>query len=88
MSESRETAGLSRGEVETLCILSVVGVDGCPTHELAPRLGLSRSLAVGIAHGMAPLVGSGLLLQLEDMFYVSDAGAALLRGRLRALGVT
>jgi hypothetical protein len=87
MREPNDASPLSRGEVEKLCILHVVGEDGCPADELAGRLGLSDSLAAAIAAGTEPLVQAGLLTIEDDWLDVTDAGRALLAARLRELGL-
>ena len=77
---------LSRAEVETLCVLYVVGAHGCPALELAPRLGLSQSLAEDVAEGMNALVLMGLLDRTEDArFLVTAAGRSRLEGTLAEL---
>lgn len=79
---------LSRADLEVLCVLYVVGTRGCPVLDLASRLGLSHSLAEGIAEGMSALVVTGLLDRTEDgMFLVTEAGRSRLEGTLSDLGL-
>lgn len=72
---------LSRGDIETLIVLHVVGADGCPLAELAGRLGLSDSIAGEIATGMESLVTSGLLVVEEGSFHLTDTGRDRLERR-------
>jgi hypothetical protein len=72
---------LSRGDIETLCVLYVVGEGGCPARDLAGRLGLSPSIAPEIAAGMDSLVTAGLLDLEEDRFSLTEAGRVRLANR-------
>lgn len=72
---------LSRGDIETLIVLHVVGEDGCPIAELATRLGLSRTIASEMAAGMDSLVTAGLLKVEEDCFHLTDSGRDRLERR-------
>ena len=83
-----EGSGLSRAEIETLCVLHVVGARGCPVLHLAERLGLSPSVAEEVAEGMRPLVMAGVLDRSpEDMFTVTDAGRERLELTFERLGL-
>ena len=77
----------SRGEIETLCVLHVVGSSGCQAGDLAIRLGLSATLAGVVAEGMERLIMAGLLERVEERFMVTDAGRKKLRTRLAELGL-
>ncbi len=72
---------LSRGDIETLCVLHVVGDEGCPAADLAGRLGLSPTIASEIAAGMDSLVGSGLLELEKGRFSLTEAGRVRLGAR-------
>ena len=78
--DGRETP-LSRGDIETLCVLHAVGDGGCPALDLAGRLGLSRTIAAEVAAGMQPLVDAGLLALEEDRLLLTDGGRRRLRDR-------
>src|SRR4029453_13232527 len=52
MSES----SLSRAEIETLCVLHVIGMGGCGATELAIRLGLAETLAGAVADAVTSFV--------------------------------
>lgn len=72
---------LSRGDIETLIVLHVVGDDGCPVSELAARLGLSDTIAAEISTGMESLVTSGLLAVEEGCFHLTETGRDRLERR-------
>lgn len=72
---------LSRGDIETLCVLHAVTERGCPAGDLAERLGLSRTIAPEIAAGMDSLVGSGLLELDEGRLSLTEAGRVRLEAR-------
>lgn len=72
---------LSRGDIETLCVLHAVGDRGCPASDLAERLGLSATVAPEIAAGMDSLVACGLLTLEENRFSLTEAGRARLEAR-------
>jgi hypothetical protein len=74
--------GPSREEIETLCILHAVGQRGCRNDDLAPRLGLSSSLARAIVAGVEPLVIQGWLFREETRLVLTDAGRERLKGSL------
>lgn len=76
-----EGGKLSRGDIETLCVLHAVGAGGCPAGDLAERLGLSASIAPEIAAGMDSLVNSGLLNLEDGHFSLTDAGRVRLEKR-------
>jgi DNA-binding MarR family transcriptional regulator len=78
---------LSRGEVETLCVLAAIGRGGCDVREVAERLGLSPTLAEVIAGGLEPLVAAGLLLRERRFVEVTEEGHRMLSSRLEALGL-
>jgi predicted transcriptional regulator len=77
----------SREEIECLCILHAVGVAGCPTGELASRLGLSPSLSSSVAEGAEPLIRRGWLDRADDRFSLTEAGHTWLTERLSDLKV-
>jgi len=78
---------LSREEIETLCVLSAIGEEGCPIGDLATRLGLSRTLAGAVADGMRALVDQGLLACEDDQFFLTEEGVDMLETRLAELGI-
>ena len=86
--ENVQNPKLSRAEIETLCILSVVGKGGCPAGDLASRLGLSPTLASAVAEGMTILEDQGILERVDDKFSVTEAGAEMLTTRLATLGLS
>lgn len=75
----------SRGEVETLCILHVVGRQGCAEAELAPRLGLSPTLGAALVAGLQPLLDRALLIRGCGRLHLTSEGDAHLRRRLGEL---
>ena len=75
------TSKLSRGDIETLCVLHAVGEQGCPAGDLAERLGLSSTIASEIAAGMDSLASSGLLELEDERFSLTAAGRARLAAR-------
>jgi DNA-binding IclR family transcriptional regulator len=77
----KELPKLSRGDVEVLCVLYVVGEAGCPVNQVAQRLGLSPSIAAQVAEGMSSLVDSGLLVQEGDRFSLTPMGRQRLDAR-------
>ncbi len=54
-------AGLSRSEIESLCMLHAIGRDGCELSELPEKLGLSPALAEPVAAAVQPLITDGLV---------------------------
>ncbi len=89
MSRTRDATEVkvSREEIETLCVLFVVGDDGCPVGELAQRLGLSPTLNGALAGAMNDLIDRDLLACCEGQFVLTENGAYNLETRLSALGV-
>lgn len=57
---------LSPADLQVIWVLYVVGTRGCPVLDLASCLGLSNSLAEGIAEGKNPLLIEGLLDRTKD----------------------
>lgn len=86
-SSNNGSTKLSRGEVEVLTVLHVVGTGACRVSDLPGRLGLSGSLAAAVAEGLQPMVAAGLLLREDDLVMVSAAGKARLTARLTELGL-
>lgn len=84
-SETADSSGasgkLSRADIETLCVLYVIGDRGCPKGDLAERLGLSPTIAPEIAAGMDSLLRAGLLALEDDEFVLTDAGRMRLDAR-------
>ncbi len=75
MKHAEETEQmLSRGEVETLCLLDAVGIDGAAATEVTDRLGLSSTLAVTVSDALETLVSSGLLVNVEGRYKLTDKG--------------
>ena len=87
MMQSRNSPGPSREEIETLCMLHAVGLDGCSVAELPARLGLSPTLAAQFALAIAPLVGRGWLARDGDRISQTETGRERLTLRLSELGV-
>ncbi len=89
MSRARDgvEVKLSREEIETLCVLYVIGEDGCPMSELAQRLGLSLTLNEALVDAMNDLIDRDLLTCCEGRFVLTENGAATLETRLSEVGV-
>ena len=81
VARSKDVPKLSRGDVEVLCVLYVVGEKGCPVNQVAQRLGLSPSIAAQVAEGMTSLVDDGLLVLEGDRFTLTSAGRHRLDAR-------
>jgi hypothetical protein len=76
---------MTRAQAETVCLLHAVGADGCPTSEVATRLGLSRGLANAGNRAAQRLLDLGLL-ELEDATYRrTPAGTKYIGDSLSAL---
>lgn len=82
-----KTPKLSRGEVESLCILNAVGSEGCAPLALAGRLGLSETVADAVARSTETLVLRGWLAEEDDRLSLTEAGRAALTTRLAELGL-
>jgi hypothetical protein len=87
LMQGRHSPGLSRDEIETLCILHAVGPDGCSVAELPVRLGISPTLAAHVVLAAAPLVDRGWLAREGDRMAPTEAGRERLTLRLSELGV-
>lgn len=74
--------GPTREEIETLCILHVVGRAGCKLDELPHLLGLSTALAEAVANCIEPLIGNGLLVLEDGGVKHTEAGSSYLTDRL------
>lgn len=81
-------AGLSRDEIEVLCLLVGVRAGDCTAGELAARLGLSSSLARVVAECVSPLVGRGWLEIVDNKLRLATSGRELLAARLSRLGIS
>jgi hypothetical protein len=87
-NNSNDTSGISREEIESLCILHAVGTAGCDAQDLATRLGLSHTLAAAVAESTLPLIAEGLLDDTGGCIARTAAGDQRLQERLAALVVT
>ncbi len=76
-----------REEIETLCLLHVVGPRACSLSQLAARLGLASSLVPAIKVAIETLSGAGWLALVGEMVSRTDEGGAYLAARLEALRV-
>lgn len=59
-TDTPDESRLSRGEIETACILLAIGTDACTVEDLPGRLGLSPMLADALTLAISGLVGGGL----------------------------
>ncbi len=78
-----EAVGLTRAEVEILCILEAVGVEGCTATELPARLGLSPALARAVGSAVETLVAEGVLSVEGGRVQLTQPGEALLTAQLQ-----
>lgn len=78
---------VSRCEIESLCMIRAIPVDGCGVDELPGRLGLSPVLAQAVAEAIVPLVNAGRVQVQDDRVVVTVAGRAWLLKRLSEIGV-
>jgi hypothetical protein len=81
VARNKDLPKLSRGDVEVLCVLYVVGEKGCPVAQVAQRLGLSPSISAQIVEGVISLVNDGLLVQEGDQLKLTSAGRHRLNTR-------
>lgn len=72
----------SREEIESACILYVIGRAGCPADKLATLLGLSPQLTTAVANSVAPLVNAGWVVQNNQQLSLTDAGQLWLKEHL------
>ena len=86
-NEAPKRPSPSRAEVETLCLLHAVGPAGCPTSDLAGRLGLSTGLRSAVEAAAQTLEGSGWLTIEDGQITRTTAGERHLAERLTAFGV-
>jgi hypothetical protein len=78
--------GISREEIETLCLLEVVGRGDATPAELAERLGLPRTLAPAIQEAIQPLVARRHLDARDTGISLTESGRVWLEQRLAELG--
>lgn len=86
MAKQDEIARPSRAEIETLCLLDVVGEGESTLGDLTERLGLARELWQAVEWAILPLVSRGHLEVREERVSRTEAGRAWLEQRLVALG--
>jgi hypothetical protein len=82
-----EIARPSRAEIETLCLLDVVGQGEATLGDLTERLGLARELWQAVEWAILPLVARGHLEVREERVSLAEGGRAWLEHRLAELGV-
>lgn len=71
-------SALTRHDVETLLLLNALGPDGALPIEVAPRLGLSTSLASAVGVALATLEGAGFVTTAGGRYVRTEAGSAQL----------
>jgi coproporphyrinogen III oxidase-like Fe-S oxidoreductase len=77
----------SREDIETFCILQVVGPGSLDIAQLPVRLGLSHAHAGALEEAIAPLVERGWLARDENEICVTEAGSKWAAALLTAAGV-
>ncbi len=75
------TEGLSRAEIEALCLMRAVG-SGASLADIASRLGLSARLLDAIGRALQPLVAAGHVDVSEERASLTAEGARYLEERL------
>ncbi len=85
-TEQAKVARPSRAEIETLCILDVVGRGDGTSADLAEGLGVARELAPAIEEALGPLVALGHLDVGDAGVSLTKAGREWLQQRLSELG--
>jgi hypothetical protein len=76
----------SRAEIESLCLLDVIGDGGTTVGELTARLGLPPELGSVIDQAILALVGRGYVTVGATQVSVTDAGRAWMERRVSELG--
>jgi hypothetical protein len=71
-------SALTRHDVETLLLLNALGPEGALPVEVAPRLGLSTSLAAAVGVALASLEGAGFVSTADGRYVRTEAGSARL----------
>lgn len=84
---SKKPAGISRGEIERLCLLYALAEEGGAMSRVTARLDLSSELEAAVTEAAMTLVATGWVEPIDARFCVTDAGRDHLRTRLAALGV-
>lgn len=77
-----DRSGISRGEIENLCVLSAIPENGCTLTELPARLGLSPLLLEPIAQAVDPLISTGWVEVTDDHVSLTSEGRKWLSERL------
>ena len=77
---------LSRGEIESACLLNVIPDEGCALSELPARLGLSPLLEEPVAESMIPLINAGWVHEAEGRVALSPTGRSWLQEKLQSDG--
>lgn len=85
---TRDTVRLPRGVAEQICLLHAIGHDGCPADRLAPRLGLSPTLAPAVASVTTSLAAMGLVEADGARIVVTGDGWRWYAEWLEAVGMT
>ncbi len=80
MSPTPVQARLSRGEAESLVMLSVLWRGAVPMDQLAPRLGLSTTVSVAVQRAYASLEAAGLVESDGERLALTEAGRGRLEG--------
>ena len=75
----------TREEIETLCVLHVIGVSGSPVAEVAALLGLSGELASVVANGLIAIERAGWLKIDGDVVTRTARGQEYLERRVAEL---
>ena len=79
--------GLSRAEIESLCIVHVASTRAQSFVDLAHSLGLSGELATAVQEAIEPLVAGGRLEVVEGLVRTTERGRTWLQNRLTELDV-
>ena len=74
-------SALSRGEIEELCLLSVIPDEGCTVNELTSRLGLSLLLAEAVKEATVKLANAGWVQELDGRVTITAEGKAWAKER-------
>lgn len=81
-AERERRRRLSRAEIESLCLLRVIGEGACSMADVATRLSLSPALARYVASALHPLCLSGFVVVVDERVSITEAGARWARERL------
>lgn len=76
----------SRAEIESLCLLDVIGDSGATVGEVTARLGFPPELASATEQAILALVGRGYVEVGATRVDVTEAGRTWMRRRLSELG--